>query len=471
MKPIKILVFTLAIAFMASCTQKTPFSGKWYGSQFGCLSEVEFSPDSTMHVTSEANSSYNMDMKFVATPDGNHYNFDPVGGIQGLDAKGVAEVTPDGTLLIGINLGMGTEAVRPGKAEECKGQLLGVFFELVRDRKAIHSATDGGKDIPAEAALAFERNKRLGHGINLNGFVDDNPEDGNNAPMSAADFKSIADAGFQSVRIDTKWSAHALTVPPYTIDPAFFAFMDDVVANCFNNNIAVSLDVHYYPYINMSYPDADGLSWEENIERLKALWRQIAEHYKDYPNDMLFFDPLNEPSVELGSERYNGLISELIPIIRESNPDRTLIVMTPSQGQTWTLGELDLPKDDWNIIVQAHYYMPHTFTHNNLAYAPGTMGMPNTWEGTETEKAPLLKDLDFVSKWSKANGRPVNIGEWGTTATVDPASRVRYFTFMNEELDKRGFSYHIWSYRGVFQLYNGETGLWQEDLLKAIGQR
>ena len=39
-------------------------------------------------------------------------------------------------------------------------------------------------------------------------------------------FQAAKDAGFNSVRIPVRWSAHALAEPPYTIDPNFLKRVD-----------------------------------------------------------------------------------------------------------------------------------------------------------------------------------------------------------------------------------------------------
>lgn len=74
--------------------------------------------------------------------------------------------------------------------------------------------------------MAFERNKRLGRGPCTNGYVDANPVDGNDVPMTEVDFAAIREAGFQSVRIPTTWVAHCSKEAPYTIDDDFFRKMD-----------------------------------------------------------------------------------------------------------------------------------------------------------------------------------------------------------------------------------------------------
>jgi endoglucanase len=60
---------------------------------------------------------------------------------------------------------------------------------------------------------------------------------------------------------------------------------------------------------------------EEHRDRFTALWRQISERYKDYPN-LLYFELLNEPHGNLTSNLWNKLIQDSIKVIRETNPDK-----------------------------------------------------------------------------------------------------------------------------------------------------
>ena len=66
------------MALLCACSPKavTPFSGKWYATQYGCRTEVTFNPDKTIALSSEANSQANMTMPYVATKQGDHFNFD-----------------------------------------------------------------------------------------------------------------------------------------------------------------------------------------------------------------------------------------------------------------------------------------------------------------------------------------------------------------------------------------------------------
>lgn len=57
-----------------------------------------------------------------------------------------------------------------------------LMLDLYRDPTKVISVLDTKVEAPAEAAIPFERNKRLGRGLNMNGYVDANPVDGNDAP-------------------------------------------------------------------------------------------------------------------------------------------------------------------------------------------------------------------------------------------------------------------------------------------------
>src|SRR5262245_6092527 len=77
---------------------------------------------------------------------------------------------------------------------------------------------------PADAAHAA--NKRLGRGINLGNALEAPREGEWGVRLSPEYFRAIRDAGFDTVRLPVKWSAHAKADAPYTIDAKFAARVD-----------------------------------------------------------------------------------------------------------------------------------------------------------------------------------------------------------------------------------------------------
>ena len=59
-------------------------------------------------------------------------------------------------------------------------------------------------------------------------------------------FRVIREAGFSTVRVPVKWSAHAAKDAPYTVDPKFFERVDHVLAVAGSNRLNVILNVHHY---------------------------------------------------------------------------------------------------------------------------------------------------------------------------------------------------------------------------------
>lgn len=462
--------FILSALFMLANVGICPATniiGTWYGLQYGSPMTVVIN-DSTMTFGNPAWSSMCFTTNYkISDYRGDTFDID-LANVSGMGGKGIGQFKSPDNLKIAVVLGPSASIQRPAKFEDVEGMVNSMIINISKNPSNFVSAIDRYVDAPAHASLAFERNRRLGHGINLNNVVDGNSHEGNPAdqPFTDEDAKKIADAGFNSVRLPVCWVKHAQPRAPYTIDADFFNKVDTIVKRCLNQGLAVSIDVHYYPYINMHYADSV-LTYDQNLERLVIFWEQIAERYKHYPEEV-YFDLLNEPSPALDVARYNKLISQIIPIVRKSNPTRTIIIGTPSLGQHWTLGELQFPKDEWNLIVQAHYYLPHTFSHQGLSYAPGAEKDGVEWLGTEDEKSTIRRDFDYCALWSRCQYRPINIGEFGVNEVADVDSRARYLGFMREMIDSHDFSFHLWGYRECFNIMDPATGTWEPKALAAL---
>src|SRR5438045_3526598 len=59
-------------------------------------------------------------------------------------------------------------------------------------------------------------------------------------------FRLIKDAGFDTVRIPVRWSAHAGHRPPYSIDECFFNRVDWAVFSALETNMNVVINIHHY---------------------------------------------------------------------------------------------------------------------------------------------------------------------------------------------------------------------------------
>jgi len=464
-----IFAFAAAITFFTSCqNQKSDLHGSWYSVNHHAVTTIELGDDSVATFTSEASSSLCFRGQYTLVQKSDTLLIDLPQTTSGMAASGIMRQNADQTLDICLNFGAPGMTERPTTFVAQPGVLTMMSFHCLRDKDAVTKEAVGEIRAPKDATLAFERNRRLGHGINIESTVD-----GNERPELFAghsikdDARSIARAGFNSVRLPVNFYKHCSTESPYTIDEGFFKQVDDIIKACHEEQLPVVLDLHYYP--NISFYGKDSLiTAEDNLVRLESIWKQVAEHYQSISDEMLYFDLMNEPTLEFGADQWNKEVARLINIIRPLNPGRTLLVMTPELGQNWTINYLDLPVEDNNLIVEYHYYLPHLFTHQGLSFAMAEESMNIPWMGSDEEKSAVDKDFDYIAQWSKSHNRPVNMGEFGVVKTADHESRVRWLGYVHQAAHQRGISSHLWSLRDNFGIRDNQTSVWDEDILDAI---
>lgn len=313
----------------------------------------------------------------------------------------------------------------------------------------------------AEADSAAYWNERLGTGINLGNALEAPREGAWGMRLEEHYFDRIADAGFDSVRIPVRWSSHADTKPPYALDPTFLARVDWAVDQSLGRGLATVLNMHHYQEL---YQDPDG-----HRERFLALWKQLAEHFRDRPSALLF-EVLNEPHDRLNHEIWNPLLGEAVEVIRESNPHRVLVVGPDSWNAYTALPNLELPKDDTHLIVTFHYYLPFQFTHQGASWVGGNSRdwMGTLWEGTDSEKAEIAGHMAEATAWAKKRGVPLYLGEFGAYEKADFASRVAWTRYLRETARHHGISVAYWEFGSGFGVYDREAEAWRGDLLNAL---
>jgi len=276
--------------------------------------------------------------------------------------------------------------------------------------------------------------------------------------IQQGDFSLIKGAGFDSVRVPVKWSAHALTTPPYTIDQAFMARVQEVVDWALAASLNVVLNIHHYDEI---HSDPSG-----HRARFVALWQQIATAFKEKPLNRVVYELLNEPTMS-GAD-WNSLLRDGISTVRAIEPDRTIMVGPVGWNSAWALNELDLPADEKNLIVTVHMYEPFWFTHSGAPWVSPTPPAGAVWNGTPEEKKPIDDALNLAATWASQHGRPMFVGEFGAYSAAEYASRVRWTTYVVDSMASRGFSWAYWEFCAGFGVYDPDAGAFRQDLLQAL---
>jgi endoglucanase len=266
--------------------------------------------------------------------------------------------------------------------------------------------------------------------------------------------------GFNSVRVPIRWSIHAGLEPPYEIDPAFFKRVDWVVNQVLSYDLAVVINIHHYREMTAEPT--------KHLPRLAAVWKQVALHYRDR-SDRMFFELLNEPNDQLTDELWQDIVPGLVSSIRESNPNRAIIVGPGHWNDLHSLDKLRLPEQDQRLITTFHYYAPFQFTHQGASWIKDSEPWKGTeWKGSAVERAALQEDLRKAALWGRQNRRPLYLGEFGAFQTADMTSRALWTRAVAREAEKLGFSWSYWEFCSGFGAYDPKTKAWRQPLLRAL---
>jgi endoglucanase len=329
----------------------------------------------------------------------------------------------------------------------------GAGLEVEYQRRLPASYADATSD-------AFPYNQLLGRGVNLGNSLEAPREGAWGLVLKEQFFPEIKQAGFDSVRIPIRWSAHAQRSAPFQIDEPFFDRVDRAVNTALGSGLVVVINMHHYEEI-FRQP-------AEHRERFVQLWRQIAQHYQAH-SDRLLFELLNEPHEQLTSDLWNDCLSDVLRAVRQSNPDRVVIVGPAQWNNISQLPLLELPADDRRLIVTFHYYNPFQFTHQGASWVNGSRSWLGTrWQGTEQDKQAVIDDLDEAARWAQQAGRPLYLGEFGSYHEAPMESRAHWTRFVRDEAERRGISWAYWEFGAGFGVFDPARNEWRPELLGAL---
>jgi endoglucanase len=268
----------------------------------------------------------------------------------------------------------------------------------------------------------------------------------------------VRQAGFDFVRLPVRWSAYADTSDPYQIDERFFERVRRAIEDAGRFDLTVVLNVHHY----------HELQREPNVhaDRFVAIWRQIAARYADR-SPRLLFELLNEPCDSLTAPIWNELLAKALAAVRESSPDRTVIVGPVSMNDIGALPVLQLPRDN-GLHATIHYYAPFPFTHQGAPWLPDADRWLGTQWGNDDDRAAVSRDLEQAADWARERGVPLVIGEFGVYERADPDSRRRWTAFVRREAERLGLGWCYWDFGTDFGAYDLQRDAWRTPIRDAL---
>jgi len=286
----------------------------------------------------------------------------------------------------------------------------------------------------------------------------------------------VAAQGFKSVRIPAAWvMGHIVDPDELTIDAAWMARVKEIVDYCINDNLYVLLNDHWDGgWIQGTFKsDISAPTVQNNCIKMKKLWTQIAEAFKDYDEHLLFAG-LNEPEAETEAQinvlmTYEQAFIDAVRATGGNNASRTLVVQGPNTSIELSSKYVDMSKfvDSASkaLMIEVHYYSPPQFTGvwegpngDEPFYFWGAAnhvpsGTYKKYNCTWGEESYVREQFDMMKKNFVDKGIPVILGEYGanwrefsnTSIQKKHDASIRLFhKTINEEAVKRGIIPYVW---------------------------
>ncbi len=304
---------------------------------------------------------------------------------------------------------------------------------------------------------AFAEPAQLRRGVNVLGY-DPIWADPAKGRFQEKHFAAIKAGGFDFIRVNLHGFRHMDA--DNKLPEKWFERVDWIVREAGEAGLSVILDEH----------DFNACARDVAVcrTRLTAFWTQVGPRYRNASASLLF-EPLNEPYGPLDAPTWNAMFADLLAIIRQTNPTRTVVVGPTRWNNFNELPTLKLPEGDRNLIVTFHYYDPFRFTHQGASWTDLKELRGVTW-GSDADKAQLKADFAKVAAWAKANDRPILLGEFGAYdrggSPVD--MRAAYTAAIAREAEANGFAWAYWQFDSDFVVWDMAKDGWVEPLHKAL---
>lgn len=263
---------------------------------------------------------------------------------------------------------------------------------------------------------------------------------------------AIADAGFDTIRLPVRFSAHWNGT---RLSPQILARTDEIIAWADAEGLNTILDLHHFTEFETD-PDT-------HTPTLTKIWAALAAHYQNAP-DTLMFELFNEPAEAFTTARTIPVFAQITATIRIHHPDRWII----TGGGNWNdLDEmLHMPPPTHREVRTFHYYRPWDFTHQQAAYLD-TPPPPTNW-GSPQDHATLTTDITRAA----TAPAPTFLGEFGVYAATDPAQRLNWIRAVRLQSEANAIPWCYWGFtQGTvegFSAYDTTTNRWEPGMLDAL---
>lgn len=275
-----------------------------------------------------------------------------------------------------------------------------------------------------------------------------------------ADLIDLKKTGASLVRV-TFGNLKLINKSTYKYNLNAFRKLDSILSWCKKLEFKVIIDPHTFPGFSGDYSTLkDDLFWKDYKFHDIAikLWSYMAKRYKNN-STIIGYDLLNEPYLPNGGEKntpadLNMFYKKVIDEIRKYDKKHTIILEIPAlhngifgyKKALYCSDYLQLPEDK-NLVVSAHMYEPHDFTHQNvLERYKNTYSFPDYIKGVYWDEKKVLSEFENLIMFSEKNKISVYIGEFSTPRWTGKNGN-RYLEVVMKFFDENNWSWTYHAYR------------------------
>ncbi|MEQ8473098.1 MAG: cellulase family glycosylhydrolase [Marinoscillum sp.] len=288
--------------------------------------------------------------------------------------------------------------------------------------------------------------------------------------------QSLKQKGFNAVRLPCSFDQYADSKAE--ISANWLNRVKTVVQYCVDNDLYVLLNIHWDNGWLERNVTTD--KQEEVNAKQKAFWQQIATHFRDY-DEHLMFASANEPHVENATQMsvlmsYHQTFIDAVRSTGGRNSYRVLVFQGPSTDIQKTKDLLKTyPTDEVpnRLMAELHYYTPYQFTlmeedadWGNMFYYWGEdyhSEIDPTRNATSGEEQ-LEQLFEMASTQLVDRGYPIILGEFGAYKRQNIADQelhdasVEYFNhYVVKTALAKGIIPFYWDTGGMINRTNGQT--------------
>ncbi len=261
---------------------------------------------------------------------------------------------------------------------------------------------------------------------------------------------SVKAAGFKTIRLPIAWSKFS-DETNFVIQTAWMDRVEQVVNYALTADMYVVINIHW----DNGWMQPTNAQQNYVNNRLKIMWTQIANRFKNYDNRLLFAGT-NEVMVEGDygtptAEYYtvqNSFNQTFVTAVRATgggNANRFLVVQGFNTNIDHTVNFAKIPTDTTtnHLLMEVHYYDPYNFTLNtnsNITQWGKNATNPSateTWANESWVDSQFQKmKTNFVDK-----GVGVILGEYGVVSRTNVGDHEGYRVYWNEYITKSAYTH------------------------------